>query len=158
MSYTGGVYGDYEVAPSTRVFERRSSAERVYNTRLYNAKGGMITTYFTFIPALSLGYLAGETLFKTNSKKLLFVTASSLGLAYFFNAWASRYFGNHSEYSFLVNNKASVKAEIEKALVEDYNNRNKIFPKLEEVKEESSVESSSNEGEGEAAVEEGEEA
>lgn len=135
--FLGGVYGDFEVAPSTKVLEGRKDADVVYNRRLYNAKGGLISCYMAFVPGFCLSFVGTELLFKTHPKKLLILAAGTFGLSYFFNSFSIGIFGYPDQYRYLKRNKAEVLEQIRQAQLQDYLARNRIYndEKTEETKE-----------------------
>ena len=144
MAYNGGIYGDYEVAKATRVLEKRRYAEEIYNRRLFEAKGGAINYFSSFI-FFGFSYLMGKQYLRnhcTNNYAFLAGSAVVAGLAF---SIGPNFFGDSETLSYLKSNKSNIINTIDRCLLEDHKERQGIYPekKTEVVAE--SVESSTEE-------------
>jgi hypothetical protein len=132
MAHNGGIYGDYEVVNSTRVLEKRVNALQVYNRRLFNAQGGIINYYIPMVTS-GLIFILGKEYFPIGFMKKTFPLMILSGFGGFIlHKVGTPYFGDYNEYRNLKNNRTKIIEDIKKAQQEDYDDRNRIYPKLEE--------------------------
>ena len=161
-SYNGGIYGDYELAKSTRVLENRGNHEIVYKNRLYNARGAEVSLYVGGLSFLAFSLFSPSFLKLTihckNKLNLInFLGSSFVGLSMY--KLASLYIGDRNEYKYLIKNKETILEKIKKAQLEDFEDRNNLFPTIEEKTKEAAIEKveevveSSEEGEKENSEE-----
>jgi hypothetical protein len=137
MAYNGGIYGDYEVAKSTRVLEKRRYAEEIYNTRVFNAKGGSMN-YFNSFLFFGISYLMSKQYLRNHiNNNYLFLAGSAAVGALAFTVGPC-FFGDSETLYYLKSNKSDIVKNIDRCLLEDHKERQGIYPVL---KKEESVES-----------------
>ena len=135
MAYNGGIYGDYEVAKATRVLEKRRIAEDIYKRRLFEAKGGVIN-YFNSFLFFGFSYLMGKQYLRNHISNNYAFLAGSTAVAAIALSVGPKFFGDSETLYYLKENKKDIIYNIDKCLLEDHKERQGIYPdKKNEFKE-----------------------
>lgn len=133
MSAIGGLYGDYGICKSTRVLEKRRSAEQIYKNRLFNARGGYNNCY--------IGSLFGfATYFVLQCSSLNPRLRILAGLGASTTPYLFQIFYDKDLVRYLKNNKASIIEDLNVALINDHKERSGIYPSVEIVEAVENVE------------------
>lgn len=142
LAFNGGVYGDYEVAKSTRVLENRSNYNKVYLMKLIRSsnEAAIYTGAFCTISGFILGNMYFEKIYQSKRLKLYSFLGAILS-GYIGFKISNLYLCDRNYYKYLLKNKHEVIEKIKQAQIEDYNDRNSIFPQLDQKNKESSKES-----------------
>ena len=116
-NFNGGVYGDYEVAKSTRVLENRMNTYNVYKRRLFNSSGGIVSQYLAAFNFITIYFVGSNLLKKKIPGKLAHISSAvaGLGVAYLAFKCGSNFIGDTEDYNNLKMNKNSILQEIEQA-------------------------------------------